>query len=80
MNALNHNLCQKKYGAEGMSKIKLWTRREIIDMWLENDQYLNYKCCPNCRDILKKVGGVYLCQNIRCENDDEYSIKDVEYE
>ena len=51
-------------------------RKEIIEMWLKGN-FLDYYCCPNCRDILNKLisdsGNVYyICDNSMCDNKEEY--------
>lgn len=47
---------------------KLLTRKEIAEMWLNSpilkDKYLDYYCCPNCRDILINRGQFLMCNTI----------------
>ena len=58
--------------------MKLLTRQEIINIWLKNSRHLNYKCCPNCRNILVKEDDTYYCSNLSCDNTAKYSAKRVE--
>lgn len=48
--------------------MKLFTRKEIIEYWLkQDDDFLNALCCPSCRDILfVNYGGGYFCENMLC--------------
>ena len=60
-------------------KINALTRRDIIKNWERNEGYLDYLCCPNCRDLLFKRQNTekYYCFNEGCkyffpiEQDDE---------
>lgn len=51
-----------------MLKARLLTRMEVIESWLKSDLYLNYYCCPFCRDILNKLNDeIYSCKNNNCD-------------
>jgi hypothetical protein len=44
------------------------TRRQVIEEWQKNNQFLDYYCCTNCRDILIKFGDDSLrCKNPGCD-------------
>jgi len=50
-----------------MIKTRLFTRREIIDIWSkQSNEKLDSKVCPMCRNILDKKNGVYFCNNLDC--------------
>lgn len=52
------------------NKMKLLTRKEIIDIWFEQDiKFLKSYCCPSCRDILYEEGEYYYCNNDMCRED-----------
>jgi len=47
--------------------IKLLTRKQIIDIWLEQpDEMLNTVCCPQCRNLLHEFSDRYFCENENC--------------
>ena len=50
-------------------------RNEIIRLWKLNEKYLNYFCCPDCRDILEREDDVLMCANNFCENTNMFNIK-----
>ncbi|KKN34389.1 hypothetical protein LCGC14_0794360 [marine sediment metagenome] len=54
--------------------IILLTRRQIIKIWLEgNEKFLDYHCCPYCRNLLVKTKDEnYFCNNDRCDNNNTY--------
>ena len=48
-------------------KLKLLTRREIIQIWKsQTDEMLDSYCCPKCRNILLDYGDRYFCENKDC--------------
>lgn len=55
--------------------MKLLTRRQIIETWERVPDYLDYYCCPECRDILTISGNnEYLnCTNPSCTNVSKYN-------
>lgn len=67
-NYLGHSTTCKFVG----DKMKAKTRREIIEIWSNQEaKLLDSFCCPYCRDILSrnKEGNLY-CDNMQCQSDD----------
>ena len=58
----------------------LYTRKDIIDIWLnDNKKNLDKYCCPNCNDLLFESDeheNAYVCQNLGCEY---YFLKNDDY-
>jgi uncharacterized protein YbaR (Trm112 family) len=53
-------------------------RNEIIRLWQSSEKYLDYFCCPDCRDVLEEVeDDKYLleCHNDNCKNSSYFDIK-----
>ena len=48
--------------------MKLYTRRDIIKIWTEQEKHLDDYTCPNCRDILESDNTHYWCKNNWCKN------------
>ena len=63
-------------------KRKLHTRKEIITIWQMpiHKKYLNYYCCPDCRDILtQSIDGKHLyCASRTCTNKSIYTLEGEE--
>jgi len=58
---------------------KLLKRKEVIELWQSGTKkYLDYYCCPDCRDVLKKAGDTLSCANMACENTNEYNLQGFE--
>lgn len=56
--------------------MKALTRKEIIEIWSEQEEaFLNSFCCPECRDILLNDGMILHCSNYQCRNIDHYDIE-----
>jgi len=50
-----------------MKRHRLFTRREVIEIWLkQKDEDLDTYVCPHCRDLLFKKGETYFCNNFDC--------------
>ncbi len=47
--------------------MKLFTRRQVIEIWeQQTNKSLDMYCCPNCRDLLIKHKESYTCVNGDC--------------
>ena len=61
--------------------MKLLKRKEIIEMWKKQDQkFLNYYCCPDCRDLLqtdKHNNNYLICKNPVCNNTILYNKEEI---
>jgi len=54
-------------------------RREIIELWEKNAQFLDRFCCPDCRELLLEVGnGDLECRNSTCLNASIYDMNGQE--
>lgn len=53
------------------AKYNLLKRKDIIQSWEEaNKKYMDYYCCPSCRDLLFPVEGksnIFQCKNHFCK-------------
>lgn len=59
-------------------KTKLFTRKEVIEIWQDQkEEFLNSYCCPNCRDLLfdhpyqimfEKSEKHLYCHNAECSS------------
>ena len=54
--------------------MELMTRREIIKAWEVNENYHDFFCCPDCRDVLSRCGDILACENQVCGNTEFYTL------
>lgn len=47
--------------------MKIFTRQQIINIWLSQNKFLNSYCCPNCRDVMDEIEkNKFKCSNYEC--------------
>jgi uncharacterized protein YbaR (Trm112 family) len=55
--------------AGGKNKMnRLLTRREIIKQWEDGEKWLDFFCCPNCRNVLTLHTNPDYSMYLRCDN------------